>query len=105
MFRLEKAFGDRSFRLIGDLDLASADSLIEGLRPTASRAGDIQLDLAELEFMDSSGIHALITVCMDLDEGQRLVLRSPGGEVSRVLRLVGADTFPHLAIEGDRARP
>jgi hypothetical protein len=42
---------------------------------------------------------------MDLDEGERLVLRSPRGEVSRVLRLVRADTFPHLAIEGDRARP
>jgi anti-sigma B factor antagonist len=81
--------------------MASAGCLIEGLRPAVQRQGDIRLDLAALEFMDSTGIGALITVCQQLGDGRRLVLRSPRGEVSRVLRLVRADTFPNLAIEQD----
>lgn len=101
VFRVEEGSSDRAFRLVGELDMASAGCLIERLRRAAGRQGDIQLDLADLAFMDSTGIHALITVCKELGEGRRLVLRSPRGEVAKVLRLVRADAFPNLAIEQD----
>lgn len=103
MFRVEED-SDGGFRLVGELDMASAGCLIERLRRVAGRQGDIQLDLADLAFVDSTGIHALITLCKELGEGRRLVLRSPRGEVAKVLRLVGADSFPNLAIEQDGVR-
>jgi anti-anti-sigma factor len=102
-FRVEENSGDRGFRLVGELDMASADRLIERLRSVANWRGDLWLDLAELEFMDSAGIQALIAVGKELGEGQRLVLRSPRGEVSRILQLVGAHRFPNVAIEQDGA--
>jgi anti-sigma B factor antagonist len=90
----------RAFRLEGELDLATVDRLIEHLEPVARDRGDLYLDLEALEFMDSSGIDAVIGLCDALQDRGRVVLLSPSGEVAKLLRLVRADTFPNLVIEG-----
>ena len=79
---------ERTFRLLGELDLATAGQLIERLEPAVRDDGDLWLDLAGLEFMDIAGIHALMKLRLDLSGRGRVLLRSPTGEVARVLELV-----------------
>lgn len=47
-------------KLTGDLDLGTAPVLKARLRELAAQQCHVRLDLSELEFMDSTGIHALI---------------------------------------------
>jgi len=89
---------DRHFRLIGELDLATADEFIERIRPVVARGSDINLDLSGLTFIDSSGIRALIVIATELDGVGSLVLSSPQDEVARVLELVGAHRLPGVKI-------
>jgi anti-anti-sigma factor len=100
-FAVHQDSDQRTFRLVGELDLASAGQLMKQLEPVVQGAGDLRLDLEALEFMDSSGIHALITLCRELRDRGRVVLRAPAGEVAKVLRMVRADTFPNLVIVDD----
>jgi anti-anti-sigma factor len=101
-FSLEKDSDDRSFRLMGELDLASSDQLIEQVEPALNGEGDIRLDVAGLRFMDSCGIRALIVLCKSLGDRGKVILESPGGEVAKVLDLIRADRFPNLLIQAHR---
>jgi anti-anti-sigma factor len=104
-FSVEPGSDNRTFVLTGDLDLASCDQLIRRLEPTWSVEGDITLDVAGLDFMDSCGIRLLITACRNLGTRGKLILRSPTGEVARVLELIRADRFPNLLIQGPETIP
>lgn len=95
---VQQGAGDGHFRLVGELDLASADELIERIRPVAVRGSDINLDLSGLTFIDSSGIRALIVIAEELDGTGSLVLSSPQDEVAKVLELVGAHRLPGVKI-------
>jgi anti-sigma B factor antagonist len=91
----------RRARLVGELDLATADALVaelSNLLPEGS--GDVVLDIRGLSFVDSTGIRALIGISNRLQEGA-LVLEGPSPGVRRVLELVRADSFPNLRIEWD----
>jgi len=62
----------------------------------------IVLDLGEVEFIDSSGLGAIVSVMKALGEGQRLDLAAMQPNVDRVFRLTRMDTvFP---IHADLAR-
>lgn len=78
--------------LSGELDLASADTLTLTAEPVPAN-GSLTLELAGLTFVDSSGLK----VFMNLDrrsrrEGWTLSMRSPNGQVLRLLQLCGFDT-------------
>jgi anti-anti-sigma factor len=81
--------------------LASAGQVLERLEPAIRSAGDLHLDLRGLEFMDSSGIHALIKLCRGLEGRGHVVLHALTPQVAKVLELVRADTFPNLVVDGD----
>jgi anti-sigma B factor antagonist len=62
---------------------------------TASR---IVLDLGKVEFLDSSGLGAIVSVMKLLPASQRMELAALTGNVAKVLRLTRMDTvFPILA--------
>jgi len=90
------------FRLLGELDLATAHSLVTATAQVIEDVlvDDVVLDLQELAFMDSSGISALINISGRLRRGS-LVLLQPQPHVARVLRLVRADAFPSVRIVWD----
>ena len=104
-FRVEQGSEERTFWLVGDLDLLSSDELVKYVMPALQGDGDLYLDVARLEFMDSAGVRALITLCRALGDRGRVVLRSPGLEVTRLLELIRADTFPNLLVEGNGSAP
>jgi anti-anti-sigma factor len=98
-FSVQRA-DQRTFRLVGELDLASADQLIKQLEPAARGDGDLHLDLEALEFLDIAGIHALMKIRVDMRGRGRVFLRSATGEVARLLKLLRVDTFPNPVIDG-----
>ncbi len=78
---------DRSDHMLavqGDVDLATAPQLATAL---ASRGPDVQLDLSECTFIDSSGITVLIEAKIGSVPG--LVVVRPSPPVARVLALCG----------------
>ena len=82
--------------LRGEADRATLDVLVEALSAViADRAGDIVVDLAETEFMDTAALRAILTARTTLEgRGRHLTLRSPSRCAGRLLTVFG---LGHLA--------
>lgn len=97
-FRMEERFGDgRALRLvlIGELDVAVVKQLTDRLSELKKGAYTVSLDLARLQFVDSSGLRELIT---EIAHARRAgwplrIHRQLTEPVSRVIDLVGARSF------------
>lgn len=87
------ANGDTQLALVGELDLATLDVLEQELDRIASTEKRLVLDLRRLEFIDSSGLHALLRADRRLSDagGQLTIIRGPRA-VERLFRLTGLDT-------------
>jgi anti-sigma B factor antagonist len=84
-------------KLAGELDFGSVPALDAAVhRLLSDDLRRIVLDLADLEFMDSTGIQCLVELSRrSRAEGDPLRIVAPGGEVDRVLRLTGVrDALP-----------
>ncbi len=83
--------GPCRLRLAGEFDLsgrAVADELLEG----AADEPSVVLDLSELDFIDSMGIHFVVTAHERAQrEGRELTIVRGGPQVTRVFSLVGLD--------------
>jgi anti-anti-sigma factor len=74
----------------GEVDLAVAGALREVLKRALAEGASVIVDLRELVFMDSSGIHALADADQRAREfGKRLVIAHPAPSVLRILELTG----------------
>ena len=62
----------------------------------------LRLDLSRLEFVDPSGIRALVKVAERTGERQRLVLQGLPASVRRVMTIVGWADLPRLVIDDRR---
>jgi anti-sigma B factor antagonist len=86
------------FVLSGELDAHTAPQLAAALADLPVGDNDIVLDLANVEFMDSSGLRVVIDAHQRaVDSSRRLVLRQPTGAVQRLLDVSGLSD--HLATE------
>ena len=57
-FSIQRGSDQRTFRLVGELDLLTSGQLIKQLSAAMQANGDLRLDLRALEFVDSAGIRA-----------------------------------------------
>jgi anti-sigma B factor antagonist len=82
--------GDAAWmHLAGELDIATTQRLARALREVHARL--VVLDLRELAFMDSSGVHAIVDASIRARElGQRLLLLSGRPGVDRVFTLTAS---------------
>jgi anti-sigma B factor antagonist len=81
-------------RVTGEIDMESSPALRSEIVDLA-QAGvrQIILDLADTAFIDSTGLHALVTAVTALRvNGGELVVRSPSKSASRLLQITGFDT-------------
>ncbi len=86
--RVQKTDGETVVVASGELDLATTGELRSCL--TELRGGDhpIRLDMTDVEFMDSSGLHTLIRATEDFAaDGSRFMI-VPSAPVRRVLEMV-----------------
>jgi anti-anti-sigma factor len=82
------------WQVVGELDLGSAEVLRTAIVPNGEVC--LTLDLSELTFIDSSGLHALEKLA---GTERMLVLRGPTANVRRVFEIVGLDQHPCISIE------
>lgn len=77
--------------LSGELDLVSSPTLAQALDDAhGSPAELIFVDLRRLEFMDSTGLHLLVTAQQRAhDAGRRFVVVRGGEQIQRLLTLSG----------------
>jgi anti-anti-sigma factor len=86
----------RMFRVVGELDLSSVHVAETALEPELPVRGDLTLDLSDLFFMDSTGLHLLIRIALSLSGD--LILQSPRPHVVRVLELSRVTTIPNVVV-------
>jgi anti-sigma B factor antagonist len=94
---VESLAGGTVVRLGGELDLYNADKIREALREAAAQAPErLVLDVAEVEFIDSTVLGALIEARAAMPDRKGLVIAAPGLEVRRALQVSGLDR--HLPV-------
>jgi anti-sigma B factor antagonist len=77
-------------QLAGELDLAAAPELQATLHDAEARAHVVVLDLRQLTFMDSAGVHAILRASARAQQiGHRLVVARGQRQVDRLLGLAG----------------
>lgn len=76
----------------GEIDLETAPRLREVLLPVLEREiGPVVLDLSEVAFMDSTGVHVLVEALgrLELQNRRLAIVCREGGQVHRLLAVVG----------------
>lgn len=74
--------------VLGELDLGTHERLSEELTEAAGGKEPIVVDLTECEFIDSSGVRALLLGLRAAGEG-RLSIAGPSPQVQRLLEMTG----------------
>jgi len=86
--------------LRGELGIGSVSQLQPALEEAMGRDGPLVIDLAEVSFLDSQGLYALLVLRKRLRAGDRplAVVCAPGTDVEMVLEVSGTreifDVFP-----------
>lgn len=80
--------------LLGELDHATTRGLTQRLAQLKENGAPVRLDLSRLDFIDSSGIRALILTVRAAREGDWAldVERSVSWQVERVIKVLGIDS-------------
>lgn len=89
--------GARGLRLGGELDMASAH-LLRTVLAEMPGVGQATLDLSELTFMDTSGLHAIIEFARTQNGDGPVVLLGASAIVLRMLELTNMTEHPNLDI-------
>ena len=100
-FRVDQGESDRAFRLVGELDLATVEILLNRLGTVAEDTGDLELDASGLTFTDSSGLHGLLTIARKLSGHGRLIIRHAAPFVRNVVAITGLDRQGSLHLTDD----
>jgi anti-anti-sigma factor len=85
------------FILSGELDMANAASFAAALKEALPVGGPCTVDMRKLEFMDSSGIQAII-VAARLAPETCIVLHGVHDQVQKVVELTGIDKVTNLHV-------
>ncbi|MEW6155060.1 MAG: STAS domain-containing protein [Actinomycetota bacterium] len=91
--------GSPVVRVTGELDVATAPRLQQELQALSGSAPAlVTLDLAETEFIDSTGLRAIVVAVKDLRaSGGDLVVRSPSPSTARLLEISGLSAVVRVA--------
>lgn len=80
----------------GDIDAHTCPDLAAHLDPLTGD-GDVQVDLAGVDFMDSSGLRVIIGAHQRAAEADRkLIIERPGRAVRRILEISGLIDHLHI---------
>ena len=102
----ERTQGRYVISLDGDLDMATAPVLAEAVNRlmAGTTVGQLMVDLAEVRFLDSSGVRALLQARKAAEEhGVTFMVSRPGEFVAEVLRMAAVDHL--LGVEQPATTP
>ncbi len=83
--------GNPVVTLSGEIDLATARGVSAALEPWVRAGGPVIVDVSEVTFMDSTGLHALIKAAKGLGERGCIIIHGAYGPVWTVLQLSQLD--------------
>ena len=92
---IEQRAGRTILNLSGELDLATVGELEDALTQRLEAREDVVIDLRSLQFMDSSGVRALVAghAAAQNGHGSLVIVRAQrGSEVDRVIDVSGIVT-------------
>ena len=93
----------RVVRWSGDIDIATAPRVLETCTDLI-HATEVELDLTAVTFMDSSGLHCLLTVVDELRaSGASVRISAVSPSVARVAKLAGVTEHLELPTQQDCA--
>jgi anti-anti-sigma factor len=92
--------GNPVISFAGEIDMATADAMHKALEPWTRAGGPVTVDLSEVTFMDSSGIHALLKAASALCDRGCIIIHGAHGAVKKVLDLVGLEAGPNIHVIG-----
>jgi anti-sigma B factor antagonist len=75
--------------VVGELDLVTSPQLERKLREAEIDARLVVVDMRDVRFMDSSGVHVLVAASDEAEWGGARLMVIPSAAVERVLRLSG----------------
>lgn len=100
----EVAADCREITIRGELDLATSSALFDPLREACEAADHVLVSLRECEFIDSTGISAIVQARKELAEvGCKLILFDASQQVNRVLEITGLTSDRIFADSRDAA--
>lgn len=98
--RLQIIADGTSVVLVGEIDAHTAPDLAEHLDPLPGNDGDITVDLAGVDFIDSSGLRLIVEAHQRAEgSSRRLVVRKPSDTVVRLFEISGLAS--HLVVSND----
>ena len=80
-----------ALRLSGEIDLSNAQDLKDALDEALEVGGPILIDVSELSFIDSAGVHVWMQAAEALKDRGCLVIHGEQKSLSRLLDLLGVD--------------
>src|SRR3954447_8646227 len=89
--------GHRGLRLAGELDLRSIRPLLDEVAATPTKR-QATLDLSELTFIDSSGLHAIEELASKQNGNGPLILAGTSPAVARLLEITDLHRHPGLEV-------
>jgi hypothetical protein len=106
MLRITRAASSSRLMLAGDIDEQSIPFLTAALAGTADGSGEVHADLAGVDYCGLAGLRVLTGLGGGQDHlPRRLVLHHLPAHLTEVLRILGWDTSPGLAIASTSASP
>jgi anti-anti-sigma factor len=85
---VEAAARNPIIALSGEIDMASADDVTVILRPLIDAGGPVTIDVSEVTFMDSTGIHVMLQAADALGDRGCLIVHGVHGSVREVMEIV-----------------
>ena len=82
----------------GEIDLAVAEEVSSALQAWVGAGGPVTVDLSEVTFMDSTGIHAVIEAAKALGDRGCIIIHGAHGGIQKVLELTMLDEVPNVHI-------
>ena len=84
--------------LAGEIDAYTAPELADRLTPLPGAGTDVAIDLAAVEFIDSSGLGVIIDAHRRaMEAGRRIVLAKPSAAVVRLIEISGLNGYLTLS--------
>jgi anti-anti-sigma factor len=95
-------FGPNMFFLGGELDIATAPALEDAVQHAVESGGPILFDLSAITFVDSSGLHAFLSIAQGLGTRGCVLMHAPQERVRRLIELVRLTDVENIHVESCR---
>jgi anti-anti-sigma factor len=97
-FQVTQLDGQKTgLRLVGELDLLTAPMLMEAYEGINGN-GQVTIDLSELTFIDSGGLHAIASIVAATNGNGPLIMEGASAMVRRLFEITNLADHPKLEI-------